>query len=129
MNETALTPKPLKFLIVDDNRGARAMLREFLSRDAGEFAECEDGAEALAAYQTFQPDWVLMDWEMKRLNGLAATRVILAQFPAAAIVMVTNHDAPELRTAATKAGARGFVLKHDLLSLPPLLRAPQSSFA
>ena len=129
MNQTALATKPLKFLIVDDNRGARGMLREFLDHDASEFAECEDGAEALAAYENFQPDWVLMDWEMKRLNGLAATRVILAQFPAAAIVMVTNHDAPELRTAANEAGARGFVLKHDLLSLPPLLRGEQPSFA
>lgn len=129
MNDAAPATKALKILIVDDNGGARAMLKEFLLGDAGEFYECEDGADALAAYEAFLPDFVLMDWEMKRVNGLAATRLIVAHFPDAAVLIVSNHDAPELRTAATEAGARGVVLKHDLLSLPPLLRTSQTSFA
>lgn len=128
MNEAAPAHKP-KILIVDDNRGARAMLRQFLGGDAGEFRECEDGADALAAYENFQPDFVLMDFEMKRVNGLAATRLIRAQFPEAAVLIVTNHDEPALRAAATGAGARGFVLKHDLLSLRSLLQISPASFA
>lgn len=129
MNDAAPATRPLKILIVDDNGGARAMLKQFLRSEAGEFRECEDGADAVAAYEDFQPDWVLMDWEMKRLNGLAATRCILAQFPEAAVLIVTNHDERELRSAAAEAGARGFVLKHDLHTLPPLLRRSPAAFA
>ena len=129
MNDTLVQKKALRILIVDDNREARAMLKQFLRSEAGAFRECEDGAEALAAYHEFQPDWVLMDCQMKRMNGIAATRQILAQFPEAAILIVTNHDELELRRMAEAAGARGFVLKHDLHSLPPLLQGTQSDFA
>jgi CheY-like chemotaxis protein len=112
----------LKVLLVDDNARARAMLRDCLRGEAGEFCECEDGADALAAYAHFQPDWVLMDFEMRRMDGLTATRLILTQFPQAAILIVSNHDEQALRKEAREAGARGFVVKDDLLPLPALLR-------
>lgn len=129
MNASSPARATLKVLIVDDNPEARAMLKQYLRTGVGEFRECDDGADALAAYQQFRPDWVLMDLEMKRLNGLAATRLIRAQFPEAAILIVTNHDEQELRRAAAEAGAQGFVLKHDLLSLPSPLRTNQTSVA
>ncbi|MGI9114816.1 MAG: response regulator [Chthoniobacterales bacterium] len=122
MTDALPETRTLKILIVDDNEGARGMLKQYLGGSAREFRECEDGAEALAAYEEFQPDWVLMDWQMKRVNGLVATGRILKKFPAAAIMMVTTFDEKELRQAACEAGARGFVSKDDLLSLPSLLQ-------
>jgi DNA-binding NarL/FixJ family response regulator len=88
---------------------------------AAEIKECEDGAEALSAYRIFSPDWVLMDWEMKQIDGLTATKEIISAFPAAKIVMVTLHDRTELRTAAEKAGACGFVCKDNLQALNQFL--------
>ena len=90
----------MKVLIVDDNEQARWMIRHYLRECANEFRECDDGAEAVSAYTEFQPDWVLMDWEMKQVHGLAATRRIIADFPEARILIVTNY-APAL--AANKA--------------------------
>jgi DNA-binding NarL/FixJ family response regulator len=120
----------MKFMIVDDNPAVRRLLRRLIALPDDEVTECGDGDEACAAYATTQPDWVLMDVQMPRVNGLDATRRILTTAPTARIVIVTNHDAPELRTAAYDAGACGFVLKENLdevcqllQSLPPTTNA------
>lgn len=112
----------MKVLIVDDNRQARQMIRHYLCEVSDEFRECADGADAVRAYTDFQPDWVLMDYEMKQINGLVATRLIIADFPEAKILIVTNYDEQDLRRAALEAGACGYVLKDDLLSLHLFLK-------
>ena len=115
-----VTEKPaLKVLIVDDNRQARTMIKYYLHELADVVAECEDGADALDCYEKNRPDWVLMDWEM-RTDGLTATRRIVKAHPEARILIVTQHD-DEVREAALEAGARGFVLKDDLLALGSFL--------
>jgi len=111
----------MKILIVDDNPAVREMIRSFLPEAFDQVCECADGSDALVCYRSFRPDWVLMDWDMKGLNGLAATREILVEFPEARIVFVTQHEDPELRIAADEAGAKGFVLKDDLSALRSLL--------
>ena len=111
----------MKFLIVEDNRRTRQMLELWLGGVATEIEQCEDGIDALSAYRIFSPDWVLMDWEMKRMDGLTATREIVAEYPAARILIVTLHDRSELRAAAHKAGACGFVCKDDLQALNQFL--------
>ena len=114
----------MKVLIVDDSSQMRRMMRQFLPADADEICECEDGVDALASYERFLPDWVLMDWEMKQMNGLKATKRIIGKYPNAKILIVTQHDEPELREAASEAGACGFVLKEDLAELRRILLAP-----
>jgi CheY-like chemotaxis protein len=111
----------INILIVDDNPAIRELLRVYLQDLVNEFHECEDGSEALGAYAEFLPDWVLMDWQMKRMDGLTAAREIKFGFPNAKIVMVTQHDDTELRAAANEAGVCGFVSKDDLMSLRELL--------
>lgn len=108
-------------LIVEDSAVMRRLLRSLLSGLATEIHECTDGSQALAAYRQHQPDWVLMDIEMPELDGLAATRQILAEFPAARVVIVTQHDSAKFRTAARRAGACGFISKENLLELPTLI--------
>ena len=116
-------PAAMKVLIVDDNQQMRQTVKFYLRDLVDETHECADGAEAVAAYTEFQPDWVLMDWEMKRVDGLAATRRIRAEFPDAHILMVTQYDDRELHQAASEAGVSVYVLKDDLLSLRSLLQA------
>lgn len=116
LNKNSLSDA-MKILIVDDNFEMRRMTRNYLAEIAAEFRECEDGTEALAAYTKFLPDWVLMDWEMKQMDGIAATEEILRVFPEARILMFTQYDDVELRMAASEAGVRGFVLKEDLSEL------------
>jgi CheY-like chemotaxis protein len=107
----------MKVLIVDDNERARGMIRKYLRGQSEDFCECDDGFDALRCYEEIIPDWVLMDWEMKRMNGLDAARHIIEKYPQAKILMVTNHDKKDLRQAAHEAGAKGFVTKDNLLDL------------
>lgn len=120
--DKAMKKDHLKILIVDDNLRMRRMMRSYLQDLAGEFLECDDGAGARAAYGSFLPDIVLMDWEMKEMDGIEATREILREFPDADILIVTQFDDAELRAEARAAGARGFVPKDDLLTLRTMLR-------
>jgi CheY-like chemotaxis protein len=112
----------MKILIVDDNPQARQMIKDYVLGESDEFHECEDGAEALSVYADFQPDFVLMDWEMKKVNGLVATRNIIDKFPKAKILIVTNFDETDLRQAAEEAGAIAFVNKENLIELKEMLR-------
>ena len=112
----------MKVLIVDDNQQMRQTVKFYLRDLVDETRECADGAEALDVYTEFQPDWVLMDWEMKRVDGLTAARRIRAAYPKAQILLVTQYDDRELRQAASEAGVSGYVLKDDLLALRSLLQ-------
>ncbi len=117
MNSNLTEKSKVKILIVDDREPARRMIKRYLFNLTGEFCECADGAEALNAYRAFMPDWVLMDWEMKQMDGLTATRSIIGAFPTARILMVTQYCDKELTRAANEAGACGFFPKDDLLNL------------
>jgi len=113
----------MKILIVDDNPGMRRLLRRAIPETASIVGECTDGADALAAYAVGQPDLVLMDIRMPRMDGLAATRQILHFDPSARIVIVTDYDDQDLRAAASEAGACGYAIKQNLTELPDLIRS------
>jgi CheY-like chemotaxis protein len=111
----------MSVLIVDDNPALRGLMRSMIGDLTNAVYECGDGSQALALYETHRPDWVLMDLQMKEMDGLTATRQILARNPGARIVMVTQHSSPALRAEAASAGVVGFVVKADLISLRGLL--------
>ncbi len=118
-----LTAGGMKVLIVDDNAGVRRLLRVIVSDMVAETWDCTDGADALEAYCTHRPDIVLMDIRMPRMDGLAATRQIMAADPSAKVVIVTDYDDEMLRAAAFGAGARAYVVKASLLDLTALIRS------
>jgi CheY-like chemotaxis protein len=113
--------RPLKVLIVDDNEQARRMVRDYLRGTADDFRECDDGVGAASAYAEFRPDWVLMDQDMPKMDGITAIREIIAEFPMAKICMVTAFDDDEIRSEALSAGARRFVAKDNLCELEAIL--------
>ena len=102
-----------KFLIVDDHAEFRRTLRAFLPPDAV-ILECSDGEEALACYAGHQPDWVLMDIEMRGMDGFTAARRLKETFPEAHIIIISNHGEEEFRTEARDLGTAGFVHKAQL---------------
>lgn len=111
----------MNILIVEDNPLMRAMIRETVSEWADAITECEDGDEAFAAYQANLPNWVLMDIQMPRVDGFAASREILSSYPDAQICIVTDYGDTQTRKLATEAGAAAFVLKENLDELKTLL--------
>ena len=108
-------------LIVDDNREMRQLMKSIVSKTCDEIFECEDGDEVLLAFAAHRPDWVLMDVEMKRMDGLKATSALIRRHPEARVIIVTKHGDMQTRLAAREAGARFLVGKEDLLSLLPLI--------
>lgn len=111
----------MKVLIVDDNERVRLLLRDYLPAAADEVYECSDGKEAISFFKKHRPDWVLMDQEMPKMDGITAIRQIIAEFPKARICMVTAFDDEELRSEAFAAGARGFIAKSKLFELETML--------
>ena len=107
----------MKFLIVEDNAEMRRLIVKIVSQSNDEIFECEDGAEALPAYRAVLPDWVVMDLQMRELDGISATGEIIKNYPDAKIVIVTDYGSADLRRAAAEAGAREYVVKENLIEL------------
>ncbi|HSR92111.1 MAG TPA: response regulator transcription factor [Gemmatimonadales bacterium] len=103
----------IRVLLADDQPLVRAGLRTILGEevDIEVCGEAGDGAEAEALAAELQPDVVLMDVRMPNVNGLEATRKIMAAEPAPRVVILTTFDLDEYVFEALKLGACGFLLK------------------
>ncbi len=111
----------MKILIADDNARMREIVRQIVADLASEVYEASDGAEAIALCAAQHPDWVLMDFRMKQMDGLRATAEIKARFPETRVVIVSQYDDIELRLEAARVGACGYVVKENLEELPRIL--------
>lgn len=105
----------LRILIADDHDVARRGIRSVLESRAGweVCGEAKDGREAIEMASACKPDLILMDIGMPNLNGLEASRQILAASPEALILILTMHDTDQVVREVLRAGARGFLLKSD----------------
>lgn len=109
-------PDKIRILIVDDHaefrQGLRAMLQS--APEVNVVGEAEDGAQAVDAALALQPDIILMDLQMPKLNGIDATRQIVYTSPHIGVIMLTMYDDDDSVFAAMRAGARGYLLKGAL---------------
>jgi DNA-binding NarL/FixJ family response regulator len=105
----------VRVLVADDQSMVRAGFRMLLSGepDIEVVAEASNGLEAVDKASRFHPTVVLMDIRMPELDGLEATRRILAADDKARILILTTFDLDEYVYEALRAGASGFVLKDD----------------
>ena len=106
-------PGTIRVLIADDQALVRAGFRMILDaeEDLEIIGEATNGLEAVDESRRLQPDVVLMDIRMPELDGLEATRRILAADPAARVLILTTFDLDEYVYEALRAGASGFLLK------------------
>ena len=105
----------IRVLVADDQSMVRAGFRMLLAgeEDIEVVAEASNGLEAVTKAARFDPTVVLLDIRMPELDGLEATRRILAVNRAARILILTTFDLDEYIYEALRAGASGFVLKDD----------------
>ena len=102
-----------RLLIADDNAEARLLLRDFLEPYGFEIAEAGDGTQVEKKVSSFQPELILMDWRMPRMDGLEAMRRIRAGRNSVQpkIVILTAYAFEENRQEALNAGADDFMRK------------------
>ncbi len=107
---------PIRLLLVDDDGGFRATLRQLLEHraEAQVLGEAGNGEEAVRLADELRPDVVLMDLAMPRMNGLEATRQLKARWPDLAVIILTVHDEDVYRRTAVAAGAAAFLEKKML---------------
>jgi DNA-binding NarL/FixJ family response regulator len=103
----------IRVLLVDDDQLMRAGLRAVLSSDETieVVGEAGDGRDAVYRTRLGRPDVVLMDIRMPDLDGIAATREVLAVAPGAKVVILTTFEQDDYIFGAIDAGASGFLLK------------------
>jgi DNA-binding NarL/FixJ family response regulator len=106
----------ISVLLVDDHnlvrRGFRRMLED--ESDIDVVGEAADGKEAIRLAKLLRPQVIVMDCAMPQMNGLVATRRILADWSSCAILMLSMHSEDTLVRQALDAGARGYVLKNAM---------------
>jgi DNA-binding NarL/FixJ family response regulator len=105
----------IRILLVDDHPIVRQGLRALLEGRPGweVIGEASDGLEAVDQATRLQPDVMVLDVTMPRMNGLEACRVIRKKKPGLEILFVTQHDSPQMMREALDAGARGYVVKSN----------------
>lgn len=115
MKTTSPARRP-SILVVEDFELLRTSVVQWLQcRFPGCLVQgVESGEEALEHLRSARTDVVLMDIGLPGISGLEATCRIKAEAPETAVAMLTTHDTPYHRLAASKAGAEGYVAKHDM---------------
>ena len=108
--------KPICILLADDHPVVRDGLRALLEREADMsiVAEAADGREAVRLAEEHSPDVVIMDLAMPILNGIEATRRIVAKRPHTAVVILSMHQDESYVLGSLNAGAKGYLLKDSM---------------
>jgi DNA-binding NarL/FixJ family response regulator len=108
-----MAEEALRMLLVDDHPLVREGLRALLTALPGMtiVGECDNGEDAEARALDLQPDIILMDLHMPRLNGIEATRRIVRASPRVGVLVLTMLEDDDSVFGAMRAGARGYLLK------------------
>ena len=106
----------MRVLVVDDHEVVRRGVISLLSG----YPNCEvcgqavDGGDAIDKARELKPDIIIMDVSMPTLNGLEATRIVRSVLPSCEVIVLSQHDSPEMARQAFRAGARGYVIKSSV---------------
>ena len=117
LHQTSSTTRvATRVLIADDYTIVREGVKALIAREADlcVVAEATDGAEGVALHAEHRPDVTLMDLRMGRMDGVVAIRAIVAQHPAARVVVLTSYEGDADIHRALSAGACGYLIKDTL---------------
>lgn len=103
----------IKIVIIDDHQLFREGVKRILAMEDGfeVVAEGGDGSEALSLVEAHNPDVILMDINMPKVNGVEATRHLVSTYPDVKVLILSIHDDESYVTHVLKTGAAGYLLK------------------
>jgi NarL family two-component system response regulator LiaR len=129
MNRTMNTTHTIRVMLVDDHAMVRKGLAAFLksTTDLSLVGEASNGQQALEVCGQVQPDVILMDLVMPKMDGAAATRAIREHWPHVQVIALTSFQEKELVQGALKAGAISYLLKN--VSADELAKAIRAAYA
>jgi DNA-binding NarL/FixJ family response regulator len=105
----------MRVLIVDDHEVVRKGVRSLLVRSGYDVCgEGVDGEDAIAKAKELKPDVIVMDVSMPRLNGLETTRQVRGVLPGIQVVILSQHESPEMLRQAVSSGAHAYVTKSSI---------------
>lgn len=115
----------MKVLIADDHAQMREIIRKLVLSlpEVESVIECENGEEALSISIKEQPDLILMDLLMKKMDGLTAIKKIKSAGVLSKIIVVSQISEKEFRDEVISIGADYFLNKENLLQLPDVIRS------
>jgi DNA-binding NarL/FixJ family response regulator len=110
----------LRILLVDDHLDLRKLLRSILQEktECVVIGEASDGLDAIEQAKELQPDLILLDVSLPKLNGMVAARRIRKLCPHSKIIFLSQDNSPEIVQEALRLGAAGYLLKSDATELP-----------
>jgi DNA-binding NarL/FixJ family response regulator len=108
-----------KILIIDDHPNIRRLVREFIERQTGleVCGEAVDGLDGLQKASSLDPDLIILDFQMPKMNGLEAARLLTQILPSVPIILFTMHIAILPVAALAGAGIKAVVSKMDSLDI------------
>ena len=104
---------PTSILLVDDFEPWRCFVASTLKHKLHFIREASDGLEAVQRAQELQPDLIVLDVGLPKLNGIEAARQIRKIAPQSKILFLTEIDSPDIAAEALSLGAKGYVVKSD----------------
>ncbi len=115
----------MKVIVIDDDKLVSVSLKTILEADKEieVVALGSDGSEALSLYEEHMPDVLLMDIQMKNVNGLSAAEEIIKKHKDAKILLLTTFADDEYIVKALTIGVKGYILKQDFETIIPTIKA------
>jgi len=107
----------MKLMIVDDSLAMRKIIQDLCDPYFEQIQECSNGFDAVELYKKFKPDYVVMDIKMPGMNGIEALKKIIADYPQAKTIIITQYRDKTIEKESINAGAIQFLLKDNLSEL------------
>lgn len=111
----------MRIMVVDDNDLMRKEISKSVVLQTDTVLECKDGESAVLSCSDFNPDWILMDIKMAKMNGIQAADKIKKIMPGVKIAFVTGYDNYSYRQAAKSFGIEHYFIKNNLLDIRKVL--------